>query len=161
MYECSLWTQSDDFKALISTDNVPRKSQKCNRYPSVSQPSTYNNRYNAKGEAESTLSQGNQLVSNIRKKHKNRRKQRQLSMKDRQNLSAELLKEYTEKKSSSPTYKRMMMGRARLPAWKQNSEVLNAISKNQVVLISGETGCGKTTQVPHLSRCKHERVTSN
>ena len=27
-------------------------------------------------------------------------------------------------------------------------EILDAIEKNQVVVISGETGCGKTTQVP-------------
>ncbi len=28
------------------------------------------------------------------------------------------------------------------------SDIIRAISKHQVVLIAGETGCGKTTQVP-------------
>lgn len=38
--------------------------------------------------------------------------------------------------------------REQLPIRSYRDEILNAISKNQVVMISGETGCGKTTQVP-------------
>ncbi len=34
----------------------------------------------------------------------------------------------------------------KLPSCRQ--QILDAVSGNQVVLISGETGCGKTTQVP-------------
>ncbi|KAL8188607.1 hypothetical protein R6Q57_029895 [Mikania cordata] len=38
--------------------------------------------------------------------------------------------------------------RRSLPAHKQKEALLNAISKNQVIVVSGETGCGKTTQLP-------------
>jgi uncharacterized membrane protein YgcG len=40
--------------------------------------------------------------------------------------------------------------RVKLPAYKMKEEILGAVSSNQVVVISGETGCGKTTQVPQL-----------
>ncbi|KAJ9453844.1 DExH-box ATP-dependent RNA helicase DExH1 [Diplonema papillatum] len=40
--------------------------------------------------------------------------------------------------------------RRRLPAAKQEDEIVDVIRKNQVVLITGETGCGKTTQVPQF-----------
>ncbi|KAK9060030.1 hypothetical protein SSX86_020734 [Deinandra increscens subsp. villosa] len=43
---------------------------------------------------------------------------------------------------------RMGEFRRSLPAYKEKDAILNAISQNQVVIISGETGCGKTTQIP-------------
>lgn len=46
---------------------------------------------------------------------------------------------------------REMLGfRRSLPAYKEKDAVLSAISQNQVVIISGETGCGKTTQIPQF-----------
>ncbi|OVA14228.1 Helicase [Macleaya cordata] len=38
--------------------------------------------------------------------------------------------------------------RRSLPSYKERDALLTMISQNQVVVISGETGCGKTTQVP-------------
>ncbi|EOA23425.1 hypothetical protein CARUB_v10016608mg [Capsella rubella] len=46
--------------------------------------------------------------------------------------------------------RRMVESRRSLPAFKQRDSVLTAISKNQVIVISGETGCGKTTQIPQF-----------
>ncbi|CAD7923399.1 unnamed protein product [Amoebophrya sp. A120] len=40
--------------------------------------------------------------------------------------------------------------RKELPAWEQRQEVLEAVQMSQVTLISGETGCGKSTQVPQF-----------
>ncbi|CAB0034717.1 unnamed protein product [Trichogramma brassicae] len=41
----------------------------------------------------------------------------------------------------------MMEFRMKLPAYEKKQDIINLLSSNQVILISGETGCGKTTQV--------------
>ncbi|ONI21428.1 hypothetical protein PRUPE_2G065300 [Prunus persica] len=48
----------------------------------------------------------------------------------------------------SPEGKKMLDFRKSLPAFKENERLLQAIAQNQVIVISGETGCGKTTQLP-------------
>ncbi|MBA0880694.1 hypothetical protein Goshw_013151, partial [Gossypium schwendimanii] len=50
--------------------------------------------------------------------------------------------------SESPEGKKMMEFRKSLPAFKEKERLLQAIARNQVIVISGETGCGKTTQLP-------------
>ncbi|KAJ4709838.1 putative ATP-dependent RNA helicase [Melia azedarach] len=50
----------------------------------------------------------------------------------------------------SPDGKKMLKFRRNLPAYKEKDRLLTAISQNQVVIISGETGCGKTTQIPQF-----------
>ncbi|KAL9453325.1 hypothetical protein AB3S75_009013 [Citrus x aurantiifolia] len=50
----------------------------------------------------------------------------------------------------SPDGRKMLEFRRNLPAYKDKNRLLTAISQNQVVIISGETGCGKTTQVPQF-----------
>lgn len=42
----------------------------------------------------------------------------------------------------------MLEGRHQLPISVSHDEVINAVEENQVVIIRGETGSGKTTQVP-------------
>lgn len=46
--------------------------------------------------------------------------------------------------------KKMLKFRQSLPAYKEKNALLTSISQNQVVIISGETGCGKTTQIPQF-----------
>ncbi|KAF2302260.1 hypothetical protein GH714_033906 [Hevea brasiliensis] len=48
----------------------------------------------------------------------------------------------------SPEGQKMTEFRRSLPAYKERDALLKAISENQVVVVSGETGCGKTTQLP-------------
>ncbi|CAJ1977459.1 unnamed protein product [Sphenostylis stenocarpa] len=50
----------------------------------------------------------------------------------------------------SPEGSRMLEFRRSLPAYKKKEAILSVISRNQVVIISGETGCGKTTQIPQF-----------
>ncbi|XP_023247427.1 ATP-dependent RNA helicase DHX36 isoform X2 [Copidosoma floridanum] len=47
----------------------------------------------------------------------------------------------------STQHKNMLKFRARLPAYQMRHEIVDLINRNQVIVISGETGCGKTTQV--------------
>ncbi|KAL2342375.1 hypothetical protein Fmac_003660 [Flemingia macrophylla] len=44
--------------------------------------------------------------------------------------------------------KKMLEFRRSLPAFKEKDAFLKLIAENQVVVVSGETGCGKTTQLP-------------
>ncbi|XP_052179750.1 DExH-box ATP-dependent RNA helicase DExH3-like [Diospyros lotus] len=48
----------------------------------------------------------------------------------------------------SPEGQKMLEFRRSLPAYKERDALLKSISQNQVVVVSGETGCGKTTQLP-------------
>lgn len=50
-------------------------------------------------------------------------------------------------KTTNPQVRNMMAFRRKLPAWDKREEILQALSRNRVILITGETGCGKTTQV--------------
>ena len=49
---------------------------------------------------------------------------------------------------STPSYQLMLTSRMSLPIWNFKDALLAAINDNQVVIICGETGCGKSTQVP-------------
>ncbi|XP_016184683.1 DExH-box ATP-dependent RNA helicase DExH1 isoform X5 [Arachis ipaensis] len=60
------------------------------------------------------------------------------------------LKERQEHIQASDGLKEMKAFRERLPAFKMKSEFLKAVQENQVLVVSGETGCGKTTQLPQF-----------
>lgn len=45
---------------------------------------------------------------------------------------------------------KMSAFREKLPAFKKRAEILDEVERSQVILVTGETGCGKTTQVPQF-----------
>ena len=47
-------------------------------------------------------------------------------------------------------WRKMQRTRQQLPAAAYEKEIVQAVADNQCVLISGETGCGKTTQIPQF-----------
>ncbi|XP_045775250.1 ATP-dependent DNA/RNA helicase DHX36-like [Maniola jurtina] len=65
------------------------------------------------------------------------------------NLSTALYIEY-EDRIQRTRYKEMLKFRQKLPAYVMSKEIYNSINNNQVIVISGETGCGKSTQVPQI-----------
>ncbi|KAM7471108.1 hypothetical protein LguiA_009291 [Lonicera macranthoides] len=59
-----------------------------------------------------------------------------------------LLRNKQQDWQESPEGQKMQEFRRSLPAYKERDSLLNNILQNQVVVVSGETGCGKTTQLP-------------
>lgn len=58
----------------------------------------------------------------------------------------EINRKFNEKKYNL-NYLKMIESRKKLPAWSQKDKIIETINANQVTIISGETGCGKSTQV--------------
>ncbi|TXG58128.1 hypothetical protein EZV62_015957 [Acer yangbiense] len=67
----------------------------------------------------------------------------------KEKLSVEL-KERQAKMKANNSVKAMQSFREKLPAIKMKVEFLKAVAENQVLVVSGETGCGKTTQLPQF-----------
>ncbi|CAK7270566.1 Putative ATP-dependent RNA helicase ucp12 [Sporothrix epigloea] len=51
-----------------------------------------------------------------------------------------------QQRQESPALQKMLAQRRRLPAWEVRDTVVDAVSTNQVTIIAGETGSGKSTQ---------------
>lgn len=51
-------------------------------------------------------------------------------------------------KSSTPAFRRMQRSRQQLPMWQFKDYAVKAVQENQVTILCGETGCGKSTQMP-------------
>ena len=58
------------------------------------------------------------------------------------------LKRIWHDKSTTPRYQAMLQSRMQLPMWGFREQVLETVDREQVVIVCGETGCGKSTQVP-------------
>ncbi|KAF0030351.1 hypothetical protein F2P81_017082 [Scophthalmus maximus] len=61
-------------------------------------------------------------------------------------LDDDLMRDLQSKKSN-PKYKEMLKFREKLPSYRKKEELVELINSNSVLVVSGETGCGKTTQV--------------
>ncbi|KAG1093136.1 hypothetical protein G6F42_019026 [Rhizopus arrhizus] len=53
-------------------------------------------------------------------------------------------------KTFSAKYQKILQGRRKLPVHAQRQEFLDMVHKNQFVVLVGETGSGKTTQIPQF-----------
>uniref|UniRef100_A0A8B9YGA8 ATP-dependent RNA helicase DHX29 n=1 Tax=Bos mutus grunniens TaxID=30521 RepID=A0A8B9YGA8_BOSMU len=54
------------------------------------------------------------------------------------------------KLQSTPKYQRLLKERQQLPVFKHRSSVVETLKRHRVVVVAGETGSGKSTQVPHF-----------
>lgn len=48
------------------------------------------------------------------------------------------------------SFQDMWVTRSKLPAFSKRAEIMDAIAENQIIIIQGETGSGKTTQVKQV-----------
>uniref|UniRef100_A0A493U2C7 RNA helicase n=1 Tax=Anas platyrhynchos platyrhynchos TaxID=8840 RepID=A0A493U2C7_ANAPP len=55
-----------------------------------------------------------------------------------------------KKLQSSPKYQRLLKERQELPVFKHRYSIVETLKKHRVVVVAGETGSGKSTQVPHF-----------
>lgn len=69
------------------------------------------------------------------------------------NALNESIYENYQSKINTPEYKKFKKFRKILPTYKKSEELLKVFNENQVVVVSGETGCGKSTQVLILFIC--------
>ncbi|CAB0037009.1 unnamed protein product [Trichogramma brassicae] len=84
-----------------------------------------------------------------KKSHNTRKNANQFSSEEIIKQDLEIKTQFLDKQRSSQ-YQKMKRVRKQLPAWNKMNEVLNTIQENQVTIISGETGCGKSTQIPQF-----------
>lgn len=66
-------------------------------------------------------------------------------LRDDENIVCKFLKKRHELR-----YIRALEGRRMLPAWNYKEVILDTVKQHQVVVICGETGCGKSTQIPQF-----------
>ncbi|XP_016976027.1 ATP-dependent DNA/RNA helicase DHX36 [Drosophila rhopaloa] len=64
-------------------------------------------------------------------------------------LDEKLLQEL-ENRQQGEKFRKRWAARQKLPTMKYAEEIVQAVRENQVILIVGSTGCGKTTQVPQI-----------
>jgi len=58
--------------------------------------------------------------------------------------------ELQQAKMRNPQFKTALERRKKLPSWSFQSDVVELVKSQAVVLVAGETGCGKSTQVPQF-----------
>ncbi|XP_051946382.1 putative ATP-dependent RNA helicase DHX57 [Xyrauchen texanus] len=97
-------------------------------------------------EDEECIPVENESYVNLRKRMV---KKLELKTEQIQQENKKLCREF-KKKQSSRRYTSMQEQRQKLPAWLKREAILECLDKNQVLVISGMTGCGKTTQVPQF-----------
>jgi ERCC4-related helicase len=54
------------------------------------------------------------------------------------------------RKQTHPNFTKMLNQRLKLPAYRHYDTVVQKVAQNAVTIISGETGCGKSTQIPQF-----------
>ncbi|KAK9708197.1 putative ATP-dependent RNA helicase ucp12 [Basidiobolus ranarum] len=69
---------------------------------------------------------------------------------NKRNSNGEKVLENFRQIQNSSEYQSYLRKRQELPSFKFQLNVLNALETSQVVVISGDTGCGKTTQIPQF-----------
>ncbi|KAK3822844.1 MAG: P-loop containing nucleoside triphosphate hydrolase protein [Benniella sp.] len=102
------------------------------------------------GESLLVKSTGTSLHMGRSSATKKKQSARPLDIKPNSTGSIAMLKEYNNLKATNTSFQTLQQGREKLPAWGFKDRLVQAVKDHAVVIICGETGCGKTTQVPQF-----------
>ena len=80
--------------------------------------------------------QGKATISNHRQQRPTRRDKR----------TDQEIKQAWDTRQASTAQQKMCAARSKLPAWKKQSEIIEAVTSHQVTIVTGDTGSGKSTQ---------------
>ncbi|KAE8747229.1 hypothetical protein FOCC_FOCC006021 [Frankliniella occidentalis] len=120
----------------------PETLQKVNSLDDVSAASKYNHLQDSHFKTNFLRSLTESIDSKIE-----RLLQRHIALERKPSVDKKLKDLLLDKKNNNQRYISMYEGRKKLPSFQMQDSILKLIRDNQVVVISGETGCGKTTQV--------------
>lgn len=62
-------------------------------------------------------------------------------------ISSDLFTAQREKQQEGKDIQQMLASREQLPVFSMRNDIMREINENSVIVIRGNTGCGKTTQV--------------
>ncbi|TNM91248.1 hypothetical protein fugu_019628 [Takifugu bimaculatus] len=88
----------------------------------------------------------NESYVNLRKKTAHKLK---LKLDNHLKENGKLCREF-QRKLSSRRFTSMLEQRRKLPAWQESENILRVLKQSQVLVVTGMTGCGKTTQIPQF-----------
>jgi HrpA-like RNA helicase len=97
------------------------------------------------GEVASAIASTKEEAAPAARKRVNRRQPTPITWNQNTPESRHILDTWTAKQTT-PEQQRMLQARQGLPAWKLADTIVSAVNANQVTIISGETGSGKSTQ---------------
>ena len=81
-----------------------------------------------------------------------RGRQWEREVEERKRQSERLREEWQRQMKTNRKLAAMMTSRQSLPMWAAKEELLDAVGRSCVTVVSGQTGCGKSTQVGWLCR---------
>lgn len=70
-----------------------------------------------------------------------------LATADLDQLSEDLMKDYRDRVQNDNELKKMLDFRQTLPVYGRRNDIMELINDRPVIIIRGNTGCGKTTQI--------------
>lgn len=122
------------------------KAESYSSYPS-SDVSIFD--YDPNGESSAENEESENLPTHFQMGKTNKFNRKELSEAEIQRENLNIVRRFQEKQQS-PNYLKMIEARKSLPTWPVREEIVDIINSNQVVIISGETGSGKSTQIPQF-----------
>ena len=139
-------------QANINTNNKHQNFSTSNKISNNHDEKKNVNRNQFYNNKNNNYIHGNNFHNSKNEKYEEKSKPHSYNLNNSDNLNSNIQKanKHNSSSKSSIVINPSVSGldKRRLPIEKYRDVILNYISNNQVIVIAGETGCGKTTQVP-------------